>query len=271
MCSKCVSTVDRLNVVGIVIPVVPGSPEWCDCFRTQLWRSDGWIGKGFQTSTEGQAEAKTLAFPEVCGISWPRGIWSRHCYARRQDRCYSGLAFVPKHHRSPSVHGIQQIWQIFPLSLRRCINWWRRMWSSYNPDDVKTRLMSWKKANVRAYTRVTEERRMLRFGYKRFRLWPGCRTVSKADRSTFRSTRFEARPKASCIAIRKDLSSTLQGRYRKPKAGTTRHERNCWPWFSALSNIVSTCWDVTLWFEQITLRFRGYDEHLNLCRSWPDD
>jgi len=31
----------------------------------------------------------------------------------------------------------------------------------------------------------------------------GCRTVSKADQSTCRSTRFEARPKASCIAIRK--------------------------------------------------------------------
>jgi len=46
----------------------------------------------------GQAKAKTLqgfAFPEVCGISWPRRIRSRHCYARGQDRCHSGLAFVP--------------------------------------------------------------------------------------------------------------------------------------------------------------------------------
>jgi len=61
-----------------------------------------------------------------------------------------------------------------------------------------------KKAEDRTYTRVTEERRMLRFGYRRFRLWPWCHTVSKADRSTCRSTRFEARPKASCIAIRRE-------------------------------------------------------------------
>jgi len=46
-----------------------------------------------------------------------RRIRNSHCHARRQNRCHSGLAFVPKHHWSPNIHGTQGILQTFHQGL----------------------------------------------------------------------------------------------------------------------------------------------------------
>jgi len=61
--------------------------------------------------------SKYLLFQKNMEFVWPQRICNRHCYAREQNRCYSGLTFVPKHQRSPSVHETQQILQTFRQKL----------------------------------------------------------------------------------------------------------------------------------------------------------
>jgi len=188
-------------------------------YQSCLVYLDDVIGRGFRTTAE---SLQVFAFPEVCKISWLCYIRSRHCCARGQYRCHLVLAFVPKPNRSTSVHGTQRILQTLRqgyLHYRFAALWineeecWIRM------DQTMPRCVQWieEKSDDGAYTCITEKRRIFLFGYRRFRLWPRCHTVLKADRNTYRSTCSEARPKASCFKdvienrkqVRNDTEKTL--------------------------------------------------------------
>jgi len=115
---------------------------------------------------------------------------------------------VPKHNRSSSIHVTQRILQTFVKDfsiitsllcelMKKNVEfvWTRRCQDAF--DELKRRLMTGPilalPKNEGCFVLDIDASDCL-----------GCHTVPKTDRSTCRSTCFEARPKASCITIQRE-------------------------------------------------------------------